>query len=324
MISASASSIRLVPDEDPDAAALVQQPQDEPGERGHVGAVDLVRPVPVVVGPAVGHHAHAHRPGIAGIRADRQAEDQVRVDLVGRHVHAPRRHRLPGLGVPVGPVVRQPGGGIEEEPGRALVDVVRADADQRDLGAGQTPARAQQEHRVRHSPGAQREARLQHAHARDDHRVVPAHPADRPARVHELAQRPGRDGRHPAEAALELLGPLQRDGRQPVAGGELIGAHAHGVHDRRRVAGPQVAEDGLHRRIVADVARAEQAEQAHSGRRRRPAPPRGGGTAGQDMLPFRPATRSSTLMLACTSPASCACPGCRVRARLAAHSHRYR
>ena len=98
----------------------------------------------------------------------------------------------------------------------------------------------------------------------------------------------------PLPRRVVFLVPEQRGRLDAVPARDLLRAHAHGVHDGLWVVRPEVAEHGFHGRVVADIARAQEAEQADS----RPACAVGGrsltsagGIAdGQEGLLSRPAT----------------------------------
>ncbi len=286
--------------------------------------MDLPGPVAVVVAAVEVHDADADpAPSLRRPRArlgSRQGEGEVRADLVGRRVHAHRPHRLAGLLVAVRAVRGQPRRPAHQGPGRPAADRGGAHTGQRDPRAQQPAARAEQEQRVREPPRPQRQRGLQHAHARHDHHVVPAHPGGRAEGVDDLPEPlPGdraRAGGGPVLAAV----PVQPRRRDAVPGRDGFGPAAQRVHRRLRVRGAQIPEDGLQRPVVAEVAGAQQPEHPDadgphgclSVRRTRPSRPATSESTETASRSGTSGARSST-----RSPA----PG---RARLASHAARWR
>lgn len=228
--------------------------------------MDLLGPVAFVVAPVEVHDADADRaPGARGLarRGRREGEHEVRVDLVPRGVHAHRPHGVARLVVPVRPVGGQPCRPACQHARRPVADRTRADADQRDAGAEQPARQTEQEQRVREAPRPERQRGLQHARARHDHRVVPAHPGGGPQDVDEFAQGLARDGARPGRGPVLPAVPVQPRRGDSVPGRDDLGSAAHRIQDRVGAGGPEVVEYGLERSVVAAVSGAEQTEHTY-------------------------------------------------------------
>jgi hypothetical protein len=72
-----------------------------------------------------------------------------------------------------------------------------------------------------------------------------------------LAQHLECGGQRAGGALLERVVPVQGGALDAVLAAQPVRARAHGVHDGVGMVGPQVVEHGLHRGIIADVARAQ-------------------------------------------------------------------
>lgn len=240
--------VALVAGEQPDRPAVLDQRADEASCPVEVAPVDLLGPCAVVVAAVEVHDTDADRARRTRGRARRrrrQGEGEVRVDLVTRGVHAHRPHRVAGQGVPVRPVAGQPRRPAHQGPGGPVADRGGANADQRDPGAEQPAARAEQEQRVREAPRPQRQCGLQDAHARHDHHVVPAHPGSGTDGVDEFAQALAHDRARPRRGPVLPAVPVQPRRGDAVPGRDDLGSAAQRVHDRPRVLGAEVAEHGL-------------------------------------------------------------------------------
>ncbi len=143
-----------------------------------------------------------------------------------------------------------------------MPDSASPDAHQCDFGAEKPAEHAEQEHGVRKPPGPQRQARLKDSHARHYDDVMPADPGRSPEYVGALAKHLEHDRRHTGCPLVMRLIPVQRDSRNAVSRGNVRGSTAHRVENRAGMMGPEVAENCLHRSVVADVARPEVAEYA--------------------------------------------------------------
>ena len=252
-----------------------------------------------------------------------EGEHEVGVDRVLRRVQATLLHRIARVLIAIGPVEGESGSGGEEPPGGALLDAAGSDADKRDLGPEHPTRRAEDQQRIREAPGMERQARLEHASARDNDDVVPARPGRDPDDIDSLARHLGRASHDARRAVLVLLAPQQRHCCYAESSPDAIGTRAHGVDARVRVGGPQVGERRFQRAVVPGVARAEQAKHPDSG-----ASTRSGGRAWPAHAgpPCQAATTRSMELgssaLACAS-GSTTCPCCPVCVRLASHRARW-
>ena len=101
-------------------------------------------------------------------------------------------------------------------------------------------------------------------------RAQPQHrgagPRKRPGDIDDLAEDfEGDGGRARGLAGIPRV-PLERHGLDAISSVDASRPRALDVHDRLGVVRPQVSEHGLQGAIVAEVARAEEAEQANPGR----------------------------------------------------------
>ena len=101
----------------------------------------------VVIASVIVHNTNAdHAYYNWDITRCRKSECKIGIDGIPRGVEAHPPHRVPGDGVPVRAVIRQPGSRDNHPSGKPLVNIIRSYAHERDPGPEQPARCAEQEH----------------------------------------------------------------------------------------------------------------------------------------------------------------------------------
>src|SRR5215469_8748654 len=99
---------------------------------------------------------------------------------------------------------------------------------------------------------------------------MPTDPGGRPEYIHALSQRLESDRHHTGCLLFIPLVPVKRDSRDAIALSQPVRPLAHSIGDDIGMISPEIPEHRLDRGVIADIARAEQAEQANPGSGRSP------------------------------------------------------